>query len=302
MKKVGFVSLGCPKNLVDSEVMCRMFGLTTSKFMENLSMYTTRHFLAISIITLLAALTAATQISPAQDLSGIPKKVNAALYNLPSHKVDSFSSKISPDWRVIAPAVTADPEAMKLLNGIHFKVLHDIQGQTKLEHFEDVPMSTQQQKDALDGIVSGMKQVVDGFYTTWDAMMVFRPVVTDGSAAVTADGSGYLIKWKQGTSDIAVKVGNDMAITELMVTAPEYVSIIQPKFIGSSRGMILSAYKGTYTSKNAAENTNLDVVIDYHEVDGIKLVKRLQMNGTYGGSPIKTALEFSDEQVMLKQP
>lgn len=257
--------------------------------------------LFISTLILVTALTINAQKSSEQDLSQIPARVNAALYNLPSHKFVSFSSKITPDWVTILAGASTNPEGMKILNGIHFKVVHDIHGQTKLEHFEDIPMTTQAQKDGLVQIFSGLDQMLRGFYATWDLFTISAPIVTNGSAVVTADGSGYLIEWKEGSSDVAVKVGSDMTATRVTVKSPEFSSVVIPTFTRSSQGLLLSGYKGSYISKDASENTELNVVIDYHDVSGVKLIKHLSADGTYGGSSIKSAMDFSDEQVTFKK-
>jgi len=62
----------------------------------------------------------------------------------------------------------------------------------------------------------------------------------------------------------------------------------------------LSAYTASYESKNPGETTHLRVLIDYQEIDGVQLLRKLRLSGSYGGSEFAVDLAFSDCQVTRK--
>jgi len=86
----------------------------------------------------------------------------------------------------------------------------------------------------------------------------------------------------------------------LKVTTPEFDSVIHPEFTRTPKGLVLRAYTATYETKNPGEATRLNVLIGYQETDGIQMLRRLELSGSYGGANFAIDLAFSDCQVTRK--
>ena len=107
-------------------------------------------------------------------------------------------------------------------------------------------------------------------------------------------GGQWLLSYKDGPTDIATVMEKDFAIRELKVKAPAFASTIQPQFTHSREGLILAGYQADYDSANPSEATQLQVRMTYHGVNQLQLPKKLNIVGSYGGSPFAIEVTFSN--------
>jgi len=228
-----------------------------------------------------------------------------AYYNLPSEGMATFQCTLTPNWEaLLEDQRKQDPEAadraINVFKQIRFVVTRGADGKFRITHNE-LSGQSKEMNDALAQIYKGMEQMTSGFYDTWSPFMISSPLPDPGSTyQLQAGGPLYLLAYKEGTSDVATTLSKDFAISELKVTTPEFDSVIHPEFTRTPKGLVLRAYTATYETKNPGEATRLNVLIGYQETDGIQMLRRLELSGSYGGANFAIDLAFSDCQVTRK--
>jgi hypothetical protein len=228
-----------------------------------------------------------------------------AYYNLPAQGMAGFQCSVTPKWEtLLRDALKENPEggdrAIKLLSQLRFVVTLGEDGKVKLTHNE-LPGQNKETNDGLAQIYGGMEQMTSGFYDTWSLFVINSPLpLPDSKFQLQAGGPLYLLAYTEGTAEIATTLTKDFAISEMKVTTPEFDSVIHPEFIRTPKGFLLSAYTASYESKNPGETTHLRVLIDYQETDGMQMLRKLGLSGSYGGSQFAIDLAFSDCQVTKK--
>ena len=155
---------------------------------------------------------------------------------------------------------------------------------------------------ALAQIYGGMEQMTSGFFDTWTMFVLSPPFPALASEyRLETVGPQYRLSYREGSAaDVVTVMDRDFAISDLRVTTPEFFSTIQPSFTKTPKGFLLSGYDAHYQSKKAEETTNLKVRIDYQEVERVQMLRKLDLSGTYGGTPFAVLLTFSDCQVTKK--
>ena len=88
-------------------------------------------------------------------------------------------------------------------------------------------------------------------------------------------------------------MNKDFSITSTMVSSKAFESTLQPLFKQTAKGLLLSGYQAIYTGASAADKTELQVKVDYQQVDGLQLPKTLDAQGSYGGNPFKVEVAFT---------
>lgn len=260
-----------------------------------------RFYLALFIA---CCVTAPARLS-AQDMANkqvILDQARQSYYNLRSEGLASFQCGVTPNWELLlAKERKQDPAAadaaIKVLNQLHFNTSLAPDGTVKVTH-NDLSGQNQQMMDALKQIYSGMEQMASGFFDTWKVFMLSPPLPEANSHySLESVGSQYRLSYKDGTADVVTTMGRDFTVTNLQVTTPEFNSSIQPAFARTPKGLRLSAYEASYQSQKPEEATQLKVSMDYQEVDGLSMLRKLNLSGTYGGSPFAVELAFSGCQV-----
>ncbi len=89
----------------------------------------------------------------------------------------------------------------------------------------------------------------------------------------------------------------DLAIGDLRVRTTEFDSSIQPSFTRTPKGWLMSSYNASYKSQKPEEDTLLNIAMQYQEINGLQMLRTLDLRGTYGGNPFGVELTFSDCQV-----
>lgn len=228
-----------------------------------------------------------------------------AYYNLPAQGMAGFQCSVTPNWEtLLRDALKENPDgvdrAIKLLSQLRFVVALGEDGKVKLTHNE-LPGQSKETNDGLAQIYGGMEQMTSGFYDTWSLFVINSPLPQpDSKFQLQAGGPLYLLAYTEGTAEIATTLTKDFSISEMKVTTPEFDSVIHPEFTKFPKGFLLNAYTASYESKNPGETTHLRVLIDYQEVDGVQMLRKLGLSGSYGGSQFAIDLAFSDCQVTKK--
>jgi len=226
-------------------------------------------------------------------------------YDLTKEGLSDFQCSVTPNWEALLAeerkndAAGADA-AVKILSQIHFTAKFGQDGKVQLTHNSLSPDNAQM-ADAFKQIFTGMEQMTSGFFDTWKLFVLNPPFpAVDSEYQLEAHGPQYRLTYKEGDADVVTTMSRDFAITDMKVTTPEFDSVIQPKFTKTPKGFLFSAYDATYRSRNPGEATQLKVLIDYQEVDGLQIIQKLNLSGSYGGTPFAAELAFSDCKVRKK--
>jgi hypothetical protein len=261
-------------------------------------------FLVGSLLAFAGSEARALQAPPAsQDRKEVLHKARMAYYSLRGLGLLEFQSSITPTWEVtLAQEIRNDPASaqagIKTLNGLHFAMTLDEQGKVKVAHRSDAPPPNEKAAAAFNQIYSGMDQAVSGFFETWSMFMLTSPFPETNSDYQVEDlGTEYRLSYKDGSADVVTIMNKDLMITELQVTSPEFFSSIRPQLSRRGGGFILDGYDADYRPTSGQGVVKLNVKLDYQDVNGLQLPRRLNMDSVYDGNPNQMELVFSDYQV-----
>ena len=224
-------------------------------------------------------------------------------YSLRAHGLDGFQSTIQPNWEQVLQAGGAnDPAqmeaALKLLNGIHFTMLLDKDGNVTVTHKTDTEPPNEQVRQGFNQIYSGIDQAVSGFFATWSLFMLSSPFPeVNSNYKVDDQGSQYRLSYKEGSSDVVTLVSKDMVIQEVKVVSPQFTSIVKPRLTKTDAGFVLAGYVGDYTPASGTGTVHLDVKIAYAPVSGLQLPVNLVADTTLDGAPTHMELAFANHQI-----
>ena len=82
----------------------------------------------------------------------------------------------------------------------------------------------------------------------------------------------------------------------MRVKTAEFDSTIKPQFKKSPKGLLLSGYQAIYRGATPAEATDLDVTIDYQEINGLQFPQIISLAGSYGTTPFQVKVDFTSCQ------
>ncbi len=257
-------------------------------------------FWVTALICCCAAGVALPRISGAQssDKKETLRQARRSYYQLKDEGLLEFQCSMAPNWdALVAEQRKTNPagadEAVRKLKQLQFGVSMGPDGSVKVTH-NDVPAQSDAEAKAHSQIFAGMDQMITGFYQTWSPFMLGPPFPEVDSEYQLEDlGAQYRLSYKEGTADVVTSMGKDFAISELKVTTAEFTSSIRPQFTRTAKGFLINAYQADYVSQSAAEETHLRVRMSYQELNGLQLIQKLNLEGTYGGSPYQMEVAFT---------
>jgi hypothetical protein len=258
-------------------------------------------------IALLAAAMQAQTIdkqAPTAADKEIVKEARQSYYSLKDQGLAAFQCTMVPHWRLLLTEQNLDAtkvdRAVVLWNNIHFSVSLEAGGEAKVTHNE-VSAENAERAKGLSQIYSGMEQMTTGFLQTW-SVFTMTPALpeVDGEYQLDKTAPEYRLSYKDGTADIVTLLNRDFAMSSLKTTTSEFDSTITPQFKKTGKGLLMIGYHATYKDKSAADTTELQTVIDYQAVDQLQLPQKLDLKGTYGGSPFHVEVAFSGCHATLR--
>jgi len=236
----------------------------------------------------------------------VVRQARQAYYNLKDEGLKEFECSVIPNWKaLLANERASNPAgvdaAVQTLSQLHFNARLGTDGKVNLTHNELTGQSDEMLA-ALKQIYGGMEQMTSGFFETWSLFMLEHPLPeVESEYQLEAMGPEYQLSYKDGSASVVTRMSRDFAISNLKVTSPQFNSSIQPKFNKIPKGFVFAAYEASYSSNSPTDATQLSVQIGYQQVDGLQIIKQLNLSGTYGGSPFAVELAFSDCKVTKKQ-
>ena len=238
----------------------------------------------------------------------IIQQAKQSYYGLRARGWIEFQASVQPNWRmVLKEQLDKDPlnaeKALTMLNDIHFLVSLGPNGAVKITHRTDVAPINEQAAEGFNQIFSGMEQAMSGFFDSWSPFMLTSPFPEVGSEYSLEElGNQYHLSYKDGTAAIATTMSKkDLVISEITVDSPEFKSVLKPQFTKSVQGLLLSGYEATYQGTGGGASVQLNVRIENQPVSGVQLPHKLNLDGSYQGTPFNMELTFSDYTVE-KQP
>jgi hypothetical protein len=243
------------------------------------------------------ALFSAVMHAQTADKKEIVKQARLSYYSLKDQGLAEFQCTAVPNWQLLLTEQKLDADtvnrAVLLLNKIHFSVSLAAGGEARVTHNE-VSAENEEVAKGLRQIYSGMEQMTTGFFQTWSAFSM-SPALPEIARDYQLEKTGteYRLSYKDGTADVVTILDRDFAMSYVKTTTPEFDSTIRPQFKKTAKGLLLAGYSATYTGKSAADTTELQIAIDYQTVDELQLPQKLDLKGTYGGSPFHVEVAFS---------
>lgn len=237
----------------------------------------------------------------AQAPPSLPRQAERLYLNLRKEGLVSFEADVTPDWEFMLGAKAAEnPEALRALRGLRFRVVLDEKGSVRVTHFADIPAATPQAEQGYQQIFGGMEQLMDGFFATWALFMLNTPFPGEGVAFQTTTAGGLThLAYKEGTdTTVDLGLGEGHRIQEVKVVAPAFKSSIWPTFRAMDRGLGLSDYRAEYVAANGVGNTSLEVQITYAPIEGLPLPESLTIRSVYEGNANKVRLLFKNHKAV----
>jgi hypothetical protein len=257
-------------------------------------------------LALLPLAASSAQGQGAVDKQKILAQARQSYYNLRAEGMSGFQCDVTPNWELmLAKERKENPSstnaAIKTLSQLRFTTSLAADSSVKVTH-NDLAGQSEEMMKALAQIYGGMEQMASGFFETWNVFMLSPPFPEVRSEyRLESAGPGYRLTYKEGTADVVTTMGRDFAISEMQITTPESNSVIHPTFARTAKGLRLSGYEPSYESQKPDEATQLRVLVDYQDLQGLSMLQKLNLSGSYGGSPFAIELTFSGCQVTKKQ-
>ena len=149
----------------------------------------------------------------------------------------------------------------------------------------DVP-SGEPESEPLKRLVGGMEQTVSGFFETWTPF-VLTPPIPGAAAEMTKTHGLWLVDYKEtGGTQIGLVMREDYTIESTRILTATFASVIQPQFIKTPKGMLLTAVQGSFRKLSGdAPSVSLQLRIEHQGVSGFMLPKRLHVM-SYDGKAV----------------
>ena len=268
----------------------------------------TRRFLQFAVcgILSLCAVSLSARGEPQTNKQDIVKQARQASCSLRRLGLVEYSATITPNWELLLKdEIKADPEGaqagLKLLSGLRFAMTLDKDGKVNVTHQSDAPAADEKQAAAFKQIFDGMDETISGFFATWEPFMLTSPFpAAEGDFQLNNVENGYRLIYSEGPTGIVTTMTKDFSITSLVISATDFKSSIKPRFSKSNLGLVISSYEGVYTPISGPGSTHLNVQIDYLDSNGLRLPRKVTLDGDINGSPFAAELLFSDYKVKVR--
>jgi len=250
-------------------------------------------------VLLCAAAVPAAHGKPKSDTKQLLERARQKYYNLRRSGLIEFQADIKPNWKLVFTGIEPNPTAMKVFEGLHFSVALDSGSKLRVNHYADVAPSDPQSAERNERIFTDMDQAVSRFLATWSMFMLTSPFpeVNNGYKEV-ADGYHFL--HKEPGIDVLTVTDKDFMIIEIKVSGAGFTSSLRPVLEKTTMGFILRGYDATHEKLSSTRNTLLEVRLDYQQVKGLQLPRKVNVNTVYDGKPAQLEYRFVDYQVTVR--
>lgn len=234
------------------------------------------------------------------------RKARDSYYSLKRFGFAGFTSNIEPNWEaVLAEDIKKNPAGaqagLKLLSGLHFAMTLAQDGQVTVTHRADLAPTNDQVAAGFNQIYSGMDQALSGFFATWNLFMLNSPFPAVESEYQLQDAGGeFLITYKEDGASVSTTMAKDLRITAIKVVSSEFSSVIRPRFGNTDKGFVLKGYAGDYVPVKGPGKVTLDAEVEYQEVNGLQVPRKLHLVSSLDGAPNLMELSFLQSEVKVR--
>jgi hypothetical protein len=144
-----------------------------------------------------------------------------------------------------------------------------------------------------------MEQAMSGFFDSWSPFMLTSPFPEVASEYSMEElENQYHLSYKNGSAAVVTTMSKkDLVINEIKVDSPEFKRVIKPQFTKSAQGLLLSGYEAAYQGAGGGAAVQLNVLIENQPVSGLQLPHKLNLDGSYQGTPFQMELTFGEYYV-----
>jgi len=230
----------------------------------------------------------------------------AAYYSLRREGLASFTCLATPNWDgILAERRRTDPaaadKAYKTLSGLTFGVEVAPARRAKVIH-SDPPggfSGTDKEIEALKLITSGTEQTLTGFFDAWGPFVMTTPIPPPTAEVTEAHGL-WIVDFKDGKTAVGQVMRQDYTIETTRLTSDTFSSVIQPQFVKSPKGLLLTALQGQYRPLPTGSAVSLQLRVEYQDVTGFLLPKHLWVSSNNGRAVTQMDLAFSTCQAQRR--
>jgi hypothetical protein len=212
----------------------------------------------------------------------------AAYYSLRREGLTGFTCLATPNWDgVLAARRRTDPAAAektyKVLSALTFGVDVAPGRRAKVMH-ANVPSGTDKENEALKLVTSGVEEALTGFFDTWAPFVLTSPIPPN-TAEVSEARELWSVDYREGATSVGLAMRKDYTIDASHIVTAQFDSLIQPQFTRLAKGLLLTAVQGQYRQLPSGAQVSLQMRIEYQEVSGFQLPRRLHVM-TYDGRAV----------------
>lgn len=235
----------------------------------------------------------------AESKSDLVARAARSYYTLRSHAPKGFQCTLTPDWHALLEgARQSDPGNANLveqqLAQLHFTLSLDSTGEASVTH-NKIKGENPEEEQGLSQIYNGVQLMVTGFFETWREFMWQIPLPQPGmDYELLSDDAGYRIFYKDGDADVTVAMNNDLFIQSLHVRSVVSDGTVQPHFVTTEDGLVMTGYDGNYRGSSQGDTSSLHVNIGYRLLGKSEVPQRIDISESYGASNFVIGLTLSD--------
>jgi hypothetical protein len=253
--------------------------------------------LALGMVTCANWCHAAPLRAGEEDRREIVRRARQSYYSLKKQGLLEFRCSALPDWDLTYKSVNSDKIGMEqllpILQKTRFKVVVGPDGASTISHESDIAPPDENVARRVRDSISGMEQVLTGFYRTWSQFVV-NTLLPDENSEYTVDelDGKYLLSYKEGTAEVITTMDHDFRIEQLKVTSSQFDATFRTQWSNTEKRLLLAAYDAEI--KTASASSVLSVKIEYEETDGFELPSAIKAEVPMGEKKVPIRIAFAD--------
>jgi hypothetical protein len=223
----------------------------------------------------------------------VVNEARTAYYSLARKGFKGFTATIEPNWEVIL-ARTATPATLKVFRAVQFSMAVDENGAVTVTHEAGADAAKPDLQPTVNRIHYDIQRLVTGFFNTWRIFAVGSAFSeTAGNVKIENSGKQYRVSYQTQSGDVTIAMTNDLVITEWNLSGPTSKRTVKPKFQKTVDGLLLTGYHGVFEPVGNGIKTTLDFQIEYQDAGGMKVPRKLRLNGMHGSEPVEAEIVFT---------
>jgi hypothetical protein len=208
-------------------------------------------------------------------------------YSLAKRGFAGGQCQVRLDWEaMIGPRNAQNASSFAFLNQLRMTLAVSDSGAATVDGVDPGAAQHPQKATGVSQIFQGLNQTLCGFFTTWSSYMIVSPLPDMAtSTAVSPTADGYLLRYKDGGSDVETTVRSNGEISKVLVKAATFDSMIQPHFATASDGLVLTGYQGDCIPTGGKGVVHLTTHVDYQTTSGLQFPALVAFDSVLDGQP-----------------